>query len=32
MAIDQNTNHDTQNDQIVRSAEAAKANINRTAE
>ena len=32
MAIDQNTNHDKQNDQTARNAEAAKANINRTAE
>ena len=32
MAIDQNTSHDKQNDQTARNAEAAKANINRTAE
>jgi hypothetical protein len=32
MAIDQNTNHDKQNDQNARNVEAAKANINRTAE
>src|ERR1700712_5963126 len=32
MAVDQNTNHNKQNDQNARDAEAAKANIDRTAE
>ena len=32
MAVDQNTNHNKQNDQNARNAEAAKANIDRTAE